>query len=402
MIKEISIKNYKSILSEKIELGRTNVFIGENGCGKTNILEAIAFYCAAKTNELSHDNLFNRGIRVTKPNITFSSFVNNKAKNSIQIDVRFSIGNIIETDSAIIKSSDPNDIYSKWYDFDELKKLIEKYINDGSGLEVESKELIKNLKLIKNDKILLNEEEFFKYILDSETIKPNVAWEILKGFLIYNLNSNALIGIYNISKKLPLGIHGEGLDLLLAKMSEDEIEEMQSLSSLGWIKDIITDKNDLLKFEGHKLGRSTSNLYFTDKYMKRGNNILSAENANEGALFILFYLSLFISKRTPSVFAIDNIETALNPKLCRDLIKVISNLSKRNSKQVFITTHNPAVLDGLNLNDETQKLFIVKRNDAGQTKVEELLVKPNIEEKGLKLSEMWMRGYLGGLSNNNF
>ena len=42
MVRKITIENFKSILKLKLELGRVNVLIGENGCGKTNILEAIA------------------------------------------------------------------------------------------------------------------------------------------------------------------------------------------------------------------------------------------------------------------------------------------------------------------------------------------------------------------------
>lgn len=42
MFTEVQIENYKSIQSLKIGLGRVNVFIGENGCGKSNVLEAIA------------------------------------------------------------------------------------------------------------------------------------------------------------------------------------------------------------------------------------------------------------------------------------------------------------------------------------------------------------------------
>lgn len=46
MIKTISIENYKSILKLKLDLGRINVFIGANGSGKSNILEAIAMLSA--------------------------------------------------------------------------------------------------------------------------------------------------------------------------------------------------------------------------------------------------------------------------------------------------------------------------------------------------------------------
>ncbi len=42
MLQEITIKNFKSIADDTIELGRVNVFIGENGCGKSNIFEALS------------------------------------------------------------------------------------------------------------------------------------------------------------------------------------------------------------------------------------------------------------------------------------------------------------------------------------------------------------------------
>ena len=81
-------------------------------------------------------------------------------------------------------------------------------------------------------------------------------------------------------------------------------------------------------------------------------------------------------------------------------MKIISNLAVEHNKQVLITTHNPAILDGINLFDEKQKLFVVKREDQGDTKVEQIKLKPEVKDKDLKLSEMWMRGILGGLPNN--
>ena len=41
MIDNIRIRNYKSIVDLTLDLGRFNVIIGTNGCGKSNILEAI-------------------------------------------------------------------------------------------------------------------------------------------------------------------------------------------------------------------------------------------------------------------------------------------------------------------------------------------------------------------------
>ena len=72
---------------------------------------------------------------------------------------------------------------------------------------------------------------------------------------------------------------------------------------------------------------------------------------------MLFYFGLFISEDTPPFFAIDNIDASLNPKLCRRLIKELVNLANKYDKPVIFTTHNPAILDGLNLNDDEQRLF---------------------------------------------
>jgi hypothetical protein len=76
-------------------------------------------------------------------------------------------------------------------------------------------------------------------------------------------------------------------------------------------------------------------------------------------------------------------------------------LAKKYDKQVLITTHNPAVLDGLDLNDDEQRLFVVYRNSEGHTKVRRATPpQPLGDEPPVKLSEAFLRGILGGLPQN--
>ena len=74
MIKEINIKNFKSIVDLTLDLGRFNVIIGANGCGKTNILEAIAFAAAANMRKLDNEFLINRDLRLAKPELMVNAF----------------------------------------------------------------------------------------------------------------------------------------------------------------------------------------------------------------------------------------------------------------------------------------------------------------------------------------
>jgi hypothetical protein len=42
-LEKLTIKNFKSIREQTLELGRLNVFIGGNGAGKSNLIEAFRF-----------------------------------------------------------------------------------------------------------------------------------------------------------------------------------------------------------------------------------------------------------------------------------------------------------------------------------------------------------------------
>lgn len=401
MLQEITIKNFKSIVNDTIELGRVNVFIGENGCGKSNILEAVGFASAAVEGRANNENLFSKGIRIAKPMLTVSNFKGNKPNKNFSF--RFQFKRDTENEfyknfkEMLIQFSSPEkeNINSKWT------------VNIGFNTYSVTNELTKVI------------EESFGGKSPSSLLKLATIW--LKGdhssdnsflgfmelherdFLIYALNTLSLRGLIQESRKEPVGVYGENMDVLLTSFNDEEIAKLKDYQHLiTWMADFFVDKGDLLKLQGYKLNRSLSMLYFSDKYMQKKNNIFSSENANEGILHILFYLAVMISKHTPKFFAIDNIESCLNPHLCRHLMEEICKLAKSEDKQLLITTHNPAILDGLNLFDDEVRLFEVKRNDKGHTQARRITLKPEVQNdmgERYKLSELWTRGYLGAISN---
>jgi len=393
LINRLQIENYKSVETIDIELSRFNVLIGANGSGKSNIIEALAMMSASLANDLDLEGIMNKGVRLAKPNLTFSSFVGKKTRHEVSINLGFQKNGKDKVIKSKLISTDDNDIYAKWIDSEsgkmDFQGLIDKVlsIND-KGLSNKILEVIKDVKSKDN-------------LITNEAIRDPLVKEKLAEFLIYNLTTQALRGLSTESKKQPLGINGEGLDVLLNNFSKTEFRLLEEYNTLfDWLDKIKIDKQDELKNAGFKLGKSNSKLYFTDKYMLKKNNLFSAENANEGILHVLFYLSLFISKKTPFFFAIDNIETALNPKLCRFLVKNLIDLAKKRDKQVIITTHNPAILDGLNLTDNDQRLFEVYRTEDGSTKTRRIKFKDDLSDKKYKISTMWLNGLLGATPKN--
>jgi energy-coupling factor transporter ATP-binding protein EcfA2 len=74
MISDISIKNFKSVVDVNLPLGRFNLLIGANGCGKSNILEALTLFSAAHQSKLDTEFLLNRNVRVTEPEYMTNAF----------------------------------------------------------------------------------------------------------------------------------------------------------------------------------------------------------------------------------------------------------------------------------------------------------------------------------------
>ena len=99
----------------------------------------------------------------------------------------------------------------------------------------------------------------------------------------------------------------------------------------------------------------------------------------------------------PSIFSIDNFDHALNPRLVRRLTQIFCGEILKREKTVFLTTHNPLVLDGLDLSNDRIRLFTVNRNNKGYTTLERVQISNKLLEKGMPLSRLWIDGYIGGV-----
>lgn len=379
MINEISIQNFKSIVNLDVKLGRFNVIIGPNGCGKSNILEAISFASAASQNKLDYEYLVNRDVRMTDPKFMVNAFDDDEPSQK-------------ELAYITIQLNYDNKSYSYQIRFDEISK---KWVNVIG-------ELFNHLQ--SGGRVSLNllaetgEEENFEP--DSEQIKSlksllkNIISPVpnLSDFLTYRPTEHFLRKTFETSI-FPLGVHGEGLLKYLKEAAEENnikiFEEINDgLQLLDWFdgfqvpEDLMTNEYRL------KIG---------DRYLKESLHFFDQRSTNEGFLFLLFYLTLFNSKESPRFFAVDNIETALNPKLMTKLTDYLVKRTFANDKQVIVTTHSPFVLDALDLSNDEVRLFVARRNIDGHTRLERI---PYREDRKMRLSQLWMSGLIGGLPDN--
>lgn len=407
MIESIGIKNYKSIVDLQFDVGRVNVFIGENGSGKSNILEAIALASAAEAGKLDNEFLTSRGIRVTEP-LSMRSKFNPAPEQPIEVNIK---SDLKEKKYRLENDNQP---YSKWHYHREEKSP--EIVREGNKITFTvdlSKWMQGRRKDIKRENVSDQdrdplEVELLRALFD-DTMSPEVLEEkkteyiqlisfSIRDIIIYSPEETALRNLYQEGQIEPLGIHGEGLLKLIKVLDRDDfclpIETVkESLDLLGWVEDIDVSNSDINSAEEERISVRDR---FTQSWFDQ-------RSANEGFLFVLFYTALMVSKDTPSIFAIDNVDASLNPKLCTKIVSDIVRLAKQFNKQCFLTAHNPAILDGINLGDDEQRLFVVSRNRKGHTRLKRIGIESKpVSSTGedLKLSEAFLRGYLGGLPKN--
>jgi AAA15 family ATPase/GTPase len=381
-------------------LGRVTVLIGENGCGKSNILEAIALGSAAAADKLDNEFLAPRGIRVTAPKLMRSAFDKDSSK---QIKIIFkNIDNQNFDFSFEIEGED----YPSYKIENHIleKQKITAIIKQIENSILEQQQITAIIKQYEKDPLLSQGslDNIIKSVLDTFNEKNKSSKKMLEkegilNFILFALEFSKIQNFKEEGQILPLGIHGEGLFKYIQNLSQPKFkgklyEIKEKLELIDWFEDFDIPDN---LYPGERI------LKIKDRYLDPDLEYFDQKSANEGFLFLLFYFCLFIGEETPKFFAIDNIDSSLNPRLCSRLIEELVELAKKHNKQVILTTHNPAILDGLDLHDDEQQLYVIRRKLNGETRADRVSpLKPPKGKDPVRLSEAFLRGYIGGLPEN--
>ena len=394
MIEKIEIQDFKSIRSMSIELGKINLFLGANGAGKSNILEALGIISAATYGIVDDESLQRRGVRPGVPRLYKTS---NKAfPRSPQIS--FSVSN--RECEYKVSLLNPLDSPRPQWDY-----KTETFSSSGNKTPLYTK----GVRSQKN-----NANGGMPGLMGSlEQDSPEYHFlEDLRSFAIFNPNTPMLRGIVSDPQtRVPVGLSGgglaEGLVELFQRAKQDEELEYaidDVIALFDWVGDINSEVN-ISSILSKSVARPKRVITFIDRYMKENSNKLTAYDASEGILFVLFLMVICLSESGPSIFAVDNIDQALNPKLIKKMIRNMHSWFAElvPNKQILCTAHNPAVLDGFDLTDDLIRLFMVDRNNNGLTKVSRVHITEDLvaiaKEKKISLSQLWMEGYLGGIPN---
>jgi predicted ATPase len=404
MIEKITIRGFKSIEEVEFDPGRVNVFIGANGSGKSNLLEAVGVLSAAAGGRVDDEALLRRGVRPGVPALYKCAFP------GLQEDAAIYLSAANSRTCYEVALGEPGEAGSPTWRY-----RSEKLTQDGMELL--------------DRKPAANPEAglaALKMVEWEKNTDQSLLLNNLRGFLLYSPETQMLRGFTpDVLLREPLGIHGGNLpkainNLKLYKRVTQNKNRLPNSkyfindTASKFIENVLKDASNLidwLKSFGTALtdfilpsGDSMTTLQFRDRYMREGLNALSSFDASEGALYVLFHAVLAAHPQAPAICAVDNADHAMNPRLARALFKHLCGWYKDSPvpRQIFLTTHNPYTLDGLPLQDDSVRLFAVDRSSRGRTVVERIVLDDKLRhmaEKGWTLSRLWVMGHLGGVPN---
>lgn len=391
MLEEIRVKSFKSLNDVTLKLGSVNVFIGANGSGKSNLLEALGVLSAAASGVVDDEALMRRGVRPGVPALYKSSF-KKRAKHPRTIDIGATSTDKYEYRVKLYNPiSDPEPIwrYETEYLLEKERKVIGRSNRSNNKLNPE-----RGLVALKS--VEFRDKSMISFL------------KSLQEYCIYSPDTSTLRGLdSDTQQRSPLGLSGGRLAeaiveyLWLRKTWQSKRREhFEELSELiDWMETFTIGHPSQVPLSP-SIPRQRYILRFKDKYMSTNRNALSGFDASEGALFVLFMAALTHHESSPKICAVDNFDQALHPRLAKQLSAKLVKWVTASKQQLLLTSHNPAVLDGLPLFREDVKLFAVDRSSLGSTVVSPIVVTEemlHLAKTGVPLSQQWMMGIHGGI-----
>ena len=393
MLKQLSVRTFKSLENVEIELGLVNVFVGANGSGKSNLLEALGVLSAAADGKVDDQTLLIRGVRPGLPALYKSAFPARKGK---RIPPHLFFGASGGDSRYEVSLHNPlKKPAPAWRFKTELWEDSNDRLVGYSPAQPRKHNPERGLAALK--------------AADTATGPALDLLRTLQEYVIFSPSTAVLRGVTpETQPKRPVGLSGGNLpqalrELLSLSRQDKRIRQMRRdvLGLIDWADNIGSIPAHRLQLSP---SASTSKrvVRFRDRYMRRDRNVLSAYDASEGALYAVFLAVISGHDASPTLCAVDNADHGLNPRLARALMENLCHwyLEADEPRQILLTTHNPLALDGLPLQDNNVRLFTVSRTNSGRTSVRRVVVDQgmmNKANKGWTLSRLWVMGHLGGV-----
>lgn len=184
-----------------------------------------------------------------------------------------------------------------------------------------------------------------------------------------------------------LNIHGDNLGNVVQFIEREHPERFKNI-----LKRIAENIPGVEKIDTEKTNDGRLLLRFNDQGFK---DPFFAQNMSDGTLKVFAYLLLLEDPSPPPFLCIEEPENGIYHKLLESLAAEFREhaTGRKGGSQVFVTTHQPYFIDGLN----PDEVWILEKGKDGFSQIRRASKIPSIKhlvEEGLPLGGLWYSDYL--------
>ncbi len=386
MISRFQVKNYKALRDIDIPLTPIHVIIGQNDSGKTSLLEAILAFCQS-----------------TEPQYTLSgTFIGNWLGNEL---VSFNAPEPVIQLSAQLQGIYGGDFQDFEYGFRVLfdDQPLRNCTLVSEWLLKDTKDLIPFGNYSKTS--VSNRTVSFNHLTEEEQKTKRRPLDMVAAMVgaahYYRFDAKvmSLPSALDPTKRFRFDADGFGLPTLLDDIlghDEDMFKQLNNdfceyFPEFKKIR-VVTDNASRRDYDISGMSSSSRAPGKAIYFATRSGNEIRAQQASDGALLFLGFLSLLYVPAPPKVLLIEEPEKGVYPKRLAEIVRILKRLVEtkgdREVPQIIFTTHSPYVLS-----EFTPEEVTVMSRVGDSVIARPLRDSPNIEKRlgggEFYLGELW-------------
>lgn len=275
MLDTLIVKTFKSLENVTVDLGRVNVFIGANGSGKSNLLEALGVLSAAADGRVDDQTLLARGVRPGLPLLYKSAFPAKSrqrihpplyfAAHDEQARYEVSLHNPLK-----LKEPAPWRFKTERWEDDNGTKLV------GRGPRGPKTNTERGLAALKAGDLTAGAA------LDLLTL--------LQGYVIFSPTTPVLRGVVpETQPRHPVGVSGGNLPRAILGLLRQRHHDKHSKHSKRICQDTLELVDWAASFGTTAAAASEVVLRFRDRFMRKDRNVLSGYDVSEALCMPCFW-----------------------------------------------------------------------------------------------------------------
>jgi predicted ATPase len=338
-IKQVRIRNYKSIGQLSVNLEPFTILVGPNGSGKSNFIDALSFVKDCLADSLESAFRKRGGIGAVRRRSAGHP-------TSIEISIIMDLGNS-ELASYSFKISA---MFEKKFEvaFEHCK--VQGLLKKEHEFKIEKGEFIKEIPGIRPK---VSSDRLGLYAASAtEEFRP--VYDFLTSMRFYSIIPKELRNLQESGTEDHLTPDGSNAAAILRRLKSD--------NQLAWRYDRLCSLlgkvvRGIKKVEYHAVGQKETIQIKQDVGTKYPWTF-DALNMSDGTLRILGLLLAVYQPGLHSVITIEEPEATVHPAVTELIIEVLMDASKE--RQVLITTHSPDILDYKHLKDSQIKIVTIE------------------------------------------